>query len=178
MILSPHEAAHVALEYWPDPKDARIAVAVAIAESGLDTDAIARSKATGPSMGQRDHGLWQISGRWHGSKLQGNSDWRDPYVNGRLARMVYDEAKQSWKPWQVFLPGKSGEEPSYVQYLMDADFGLAAPIPAPRSTYIREKALWNWLEIKFGGIMTGVDRTLEGVTTTGNLVAEIRGIYK
>jgi hypothetical protein len=126
MILSPHEIAFVAS--WAGFTGAEIvtAVAVALAESKGDTDIMGRS-TTGENLGQRDHGLWQISGRWHGTKLQATPDWRDPYVNATLAKQVWDEAKKAgkdpWTPWKVYGSG------SYKTYLPDATIAVKAPFP-------------------------------------------------
>lgn len=127
MKLSPHEIAHVAGAHWSGD-DLVIAVAVALAESGGDTDVMGRS-ATGENAGQRDHGLWQISGRWHGAKLAADPDWRDPATNARLARAVFDETaalgKNPWSAWSVYNSG------SYQAFLPDARFGVAHPFPPP-----------------------------------------------
>lgn len=127
MILSPHEIAWLAINVgkW-EGFDQPVAVAVALAETGGDTDVLGRSKdTTNPaSLGQRDHGLWQVSGRWHGKKLQ-TFRWRDPYENCRMARMVFDEfvkaGKPGWTAWAVFNSG------AFEAFVPDAIHGLAAP---------------------------------------------------
>lgn len=121
MILSPHEIAYVVRRYWVDAEDQRIAVAVALAESAGDTDILARS-VVGPSIGNRDHGLFQISGRWHGDKLQAKPAWRDPYVNAEIAHQIWTDAG-GWSPWAAFNNG------SYKLFLPDADIALAHPFP-------------------------------------------------
>lgn len=127
MILSPHEVAHLAAAHWTGD-DLLTAVAVCLAESRGDTDVIARS-TTGDNLGQRDHGLWQISGRWHGAKLAADPDWRDPIVNARLAKAVWGEFKRAGKdPWSAWAVYNSG---SYKAYLPDARIGAAAPFPPP-----------------------------------------------
>lgn len=130
MVLSPHEIAWLAtyMAGWTG-QDAQIAVAVALAESGGDTNALGRSR-TGAYVGNRDHGLWQISGRWHGKKLQTMGDWRDPRVNARMAKAVWDESKDKWGAWSTFTSG------SHTQYMPDAAIALAAPFapPVPAST--------------------------------------------
>lgn len=128
MKLSPHEIAYVAATHWTGD-DLVTAVAVALAESGGDTDAIARS-TEGANLGQRDHGLWQISGRWHGAKLVANPDWRDPVVNAKLAKQVYDEfvrmgKPSGWDAWAVYLSG------SYKTYLPDAQIAVKALVAPP-----------------------------------------------
>lgn len=135
MRLSPNEIAHVASRYWTGT-DLVTAIAVALAESGGDTEAMHRS-ASGSSVGNRDHGLWQISNRWHQRKGDGSpgrlllagAAWRDPYENARLAREVYDETKamgkDGWTAWQVYLSG------TYMTYVADAELAVRAPWPPP-----------------------------------------------
>lgn len=125
MKLSPNEIAHVVIQYWASQADQRVAVAVALAESSGDPEVMARSDS-GTHLGQRAHGLWQISNAFHQAKLQAG-DWRDPYENGGMAYLVWQEGGNSFKPWSTFTGG------AYQKYLPDADFGLAAPWPAPRS---------------------------------------------
>ena len=128
MKLSPHEIAYVASTHWSGD-DLVTAVAVALAESGGDTDVIARS-TTGDNLGQRDHGLFQISGRWNGAKLVADPNWRDPVVNARLAKAVFDEfvrmgKASGWMAWAVYNSG------SYKTYLPDAQIAVKAMFPPP-----------------------------------------------
>jgi hypothetical protein len=125
MILSPHETAWLAIHVakWTGD-DVKIAVAVACGESGNDAEALARSSSTSAYQGQRDHGLWQISGKWHGAKLQ-RYRWRDPFDNARMARAVFDEfvrmGRVGWEAWAVYNSG------SYTPFLLDAEYAVAAP---------------------------------------------------
>jgi len=118
--LSPHEIAYVAKAAGFSDDELIFAVAVALAESGGDTDVLGRS-GTGANLGQRDHGLWQISGKWHGDKLQVTPNWRNPYVNGRMARQIFVDAGRQWTPWHVFTSG------AYQTYLPDAEVGARWP---------------------------------------------------
>lgn len=120
MKLSPHEIAYVAGAVGFADDELTFAVAVALAESGGDTDIMGRS-ASGANLGQRDHGLWQVSGRWHGDKLQVNPNWRNPYVNGRMARAIFLDAGRKWDPWHVFTSG------AYLTYLPDAEVAVRWP---------------------------------------------------
>jgi hypothetical protein len=118
--LSPHELAYIASTVPWTPEEQVIAVAVALAESGGDTDVMGRS-TTGENLGQRDHGLWQISGRWHGDKLTVMPNWRNGYVNARLAYQIFLAAGRVWTPWHVFTSG------AYRAYLPDATHGVRYP---------------------------------------------------
>lgn len=120
MKLSPHEIAYVLIWAGFTGDDLVTGVAVALAESGGDTDVMGRS-TTGDNIGQRDHGLLQISGRWHGDKLVATPNWRNPYVNARMARRIFDDAGRVWTPWHVFTSG------AYRAYLPDAQHGVRYP---------------------------------------------------
>lgn len=126
MILSPHEVAYIVKLFFDDPEDQRKMVAFAIAESANNSSAIARS-TTGANIGQRDHGLWQISGRWNGDKLQEAAEnglnWRDPFVNCWLAVQIW--FSQGPIAWHVYTAEGQG---SYAQYLPDADIALKYPV--------------------------------------------------
>jgi Lysozyme like domain len=128
MRLSPHEIAYVVKTVpWAIPEQ-RIAIAVALAESGGDTDIIARSE-TGASIGNRDHGLWQISGRWHGEKLQRSLNWRNPYENAKIAYEIFLASNRTWTPWAVF------NSKAYEKYLPDADIAMKSPFPVAYPSY-------------------------------------------
>lgn len=140
MILSPNEIAHVAADdlggRW-EGEDLVTAIAVALAESGGNTEALGRS-TSGTSIGNRDHGLWQISNRWHqlrgdgspGRLLVAGAAWRDPYVNARLAREVWDETERrtadGWTAWSVYT------SETFRHFLPDARIAAKAPWPPPR----------------------------------------------
>lgn len=122
MRLSPHEIAYVARE--AGFTDLQTAVAVALAESGGDTEALGRS-TSGASIGNRDHGLWQISGRWHADLLTTELNWRDPQANAHMAFAVFTNAGSKWDPWHTFTSG------SHLQYMPDGQIAAAAPFPPP-----------------------------------------------
>jgi hypothetical protein len=142
MILSPHEIAYLFLwAGWTqatpkDKKDLIDGVAGCLAESGGDTNIMGRSK-TGVNVGNRDHGLMQISGRWHGDKLQAaaarGESWRNPYHNIKMARVIFLGAGSLWAPtWHVFVPPKDANgvitgPASYEQYLPDAAIAVKWP---------------------------------------------------
>lgn len=121
MKLSPGEIAYVARWAGFTDDELPIAVAVALAESGGVTDVIGPVTATGPSAGNRDHGLFQISNRWHGDKLQATPNWRSPYVNAAMARRIYLDAGSKWTPWHVFTSG------AYQTRMAEAQIGARFP---------------------------------------------------
>lgn len=150
-ILSPNEIAFVARPHWADKgltghvdgaggfySHLEISVAVALGESGGDTDIMGRS-TTGAAIGNRDHGLWQVSNRWHqilgdgspGRLLKAGSTWRDPFVNAKMAFEIWAEARakgvDAWTPWHVYTSG------SFKTYLPDARIACKAPWAPPTS---------------------------------------------
>lgn len=75
-----------------------IATAIALAESGGNTEAVNNKNANGST----DYGLWQINSV-HKDLLNGK-DWRDPAQN---AAMMYSVSGggTNWKPWSVYKSG-------------------------------------------------------------------------
>lgn len=134
MKLSPNEIAYLAKPHWGGVLDDWItSVAVCLAESGGDTEALGHID----SSGNWDHGLWQISNRWHqltgdgkpGRLLIAGATWRDPYVNAQLAKQVFDERvrmkQPGWSAWAVFNSG------AHKTYIPDATLAVKAPWAPP-----------------------------------------------
>lgn len=141
MKLSPHEVADLVIKAGfskttivPGTKDSEavVAVAVCFAESSADTESISRTTAaitSDPnSVGNRDHGLFQLSGRWQYPKIQANDGrWRDPEVNVKIAYDIFRGAGRTFTSWMVFQKdAKTGVAP-YEQYLPDARLGVQQP---------------------------------------------------
>lgn len=140
MKLSPHELADLVMKAGfskttvvpgtSDP-EAVVAVAVAIAESNIDTETIARTTTSSSpeSIGQRDHGIFQLSGRWQFDKIQGKGGrWRDPETNVAIAYKIFTGAGRTFTPWAVFKKDSAGVAP-YEKYLNDARLGVSKPWP-------------------------------------------------
>lgn len=123
MRLSPNEMAWCLQAAGFVAADVITGVAVGIAESGGETDVI--GSATSGTTNNRDHGVWQISNRWHGAKLQKTPNWRDPLVNAQLAKQVFEETartgKVGWTAWSVYNSG------SYEPFVEAAKIGAAFP---------------------------------------------------
>jgi hypothetical protein len=137
VILSPHEVAWVVQRTWPNTTlDEQLhAVAISLTESGGDTDVIARSAdklpggAPNPNAGNRDHGLFQLSGRWQWDKIiAAGGDWRNPLVNSTIAHAVYVAAGRQWSPWKVYTSETAG---SWLTRLPDARLAVPHPFPLP-----------------------------------------------
>lgn len=123
-VLSPEQIAYVAAS----PKgggfagdDLVEAVAVALAESGGNTDAVSPPNAD--AWGSRDRGTWQINDHWHADLLR-KYTWSNPYASAQMARLIHDEAG-GWGPWSTF-PGKAAGQ------LAVARRAVANPQPPPQ----------------------------------------------
>lgn len=159
MKLSPHEVADLVIKAGfskttivPGTTDSEAVVAVAVifAESGGDTEAISRTTApltSDPkSVGNRDHGLAQLSGRWQYPKIQANGGrWRDPAVNVAIAYDIFKGAGRTFTPWMVFVKDSKGVAP-YEQYLPDARLGVAQPWPYVNDELANFKKLTDSLD--------------------------------
>lgn len=142
MKLSPHEVADLVLQAGfskttivPGTTDSEavVAVAVAFAESSADSESISRTTApitSDPaSVGQRDHGIFQLSGRWQYPKIQAaGGRWRDPVINVKIAYEIFKGAGRTFTSWSVFTKNTSGVAP-YEQYLPDARLAVQQPWP-------------------------------------------------
>jgi lysozyme-like protein len=140
MKLSPHEVADLVIKAGfskttivPGTTDSEaiVAVAVSLAESSADTESISRTTApitSDPkSVGNRDHGVFQLSGRWQYPKIQAaNGNWRDPVVNTAIAYEIFKGAGRTFTSWSVFTKNANGVAP-YEQYLPDARLAVAQP---------------------------------------------------
>jgi hypothetical protein len=100
------EVATVAQNAGFSGQDLITAVAVAMAESGGDPNALGDQ-----GIGQGSFGLWQISSLYHPEFGPDFSQLYDPQVNANAAFSVYQAAGDSFSPWSTF---KSG---SYQQFV-------------------------------------------------------------
>jgi hypothetical protein len=131
--LSPHEIAHLAIsagfKVSSPPKMDDEAVrftATVLAESGGDTEVMARS-SSGTSVGNRDHGLAQLSGKFQWDKIRdAGGNWRDPAVNVGIAYQIFTDAKRVLSDWSAFTSG------AYSEFIPDALIACAHPWP-PKS---------------------------------------------
>jgi len=80
-----------------------IAVAVALAESGGNTNSYNPETAAGTAAGSGSRGLWQIYGSAHPE--YNNDAVLDPAANAAAAYKVYQEAGNSFTPWSTFNNG-------------------------------------------------------------------------
>jgi hypothetical protein len=91
------------------------AIAVALAESGGNSDALNDANSNGSS----DYGLFQINSV-HDELLNGGN-WRDPVYNARMALEISSRGS-NWLPWVAFNTGK------YRAYLPRAVRASGSPV--------------------------------------------------
>lgn len=113
--LSAVQIAQVASDAGFTGYDLNVAVAVALAESGGNTEAYNPEVAAGTPAGQGSYGLWQIYAKVH---PEFNS-WNlfDPSANAAAAFSVYIGAGQTFLPWSTF---KNGRYQAFLQSASDA----------------------------------------------------------
>lgn len=92
------------------PED-RMAVAIALGESGGDTNAHNKVPP------DNSYGLWQINmignlgpARRKQFGISSNEELFNPAINAKAAKMVFDEAGGSFRPWSVYTSG------SWIRY--------------------------------------------------------------
>lgn len=111
-ILKPEQIALVAQKAGFSGDDLVIAVAVALAESHGDANAIGRLKT---------YGLWQILASAHPDMISPSnpdaSRWYDPYVNARFAWKI-SRYGATWRPWAVYTNN------AYLKYMAKAQAGV------------------------------------------------------
>lgn len=98
MRLNAQQIAGYAVAAGFPPDQIATATAVALAESGGDTNATNKN-----SNGSVDYGLWQIN-TVHGSLLN-QGDKFNPLDNAKMALRVYAGAGNKWTPWTVYNTG-------------------------------------------------------------------------
>jgi hypothetical protein len=75
------------------------AIAVALAESGGNSDALNDANSNGSS----DYGLFQVNSV-HAGLLNGGN-WRDPVYNAKMALSISSNGS-NWKPWVAYTTGR------------------------------------------------------------------------
>ena len=188
MKLSPHEVADLVIKAGfsrstivpgTNDSEAVVAVAVAFAESSADTETISRTTAPitndPASIGNRDHGIFQLSGRWQYPKIQAQGGrWRDPETNVKIAYDIFKGAGRTFKPWIVFAKPSADKPAPYEQYLPDARLAVAQPWPYIDESQITARAT----RVELAKVTTMLLELNTAVSALAKNVAEIRALYK
>lgn len=196
MKYSAHELANIAKMVFPGDKgNQQIMLAIAMAESKGDSDAIGMKASAEGTYSNQDLGVWQISTRYHAKKLAAMASkgycWSDPVINAQLARQVYDEfvgaGKIGWSAWTTYNSG------SYEKYLPLAGQALANPIEPTGSVELNALVLvhrfvsrndTNVAEIQknIGAVDKAVGEVQTVLTSVrfdiANLAAKVYSIFK
>lgn len=134
--LTPSAVYQLARSAGLDPAQAGIATAIAMAESGLRTDAVGdtgiQTSRWGPSVG-----LWQVrslKADYGTGRTRDASRLTDPAFNAR-SMVEISRAGSNWRPWSVYASGK------YREHLADVVKGGpitytpdGVPVPAGTQT--------------------------------------------
>lgn len=110
MQYTPNQIAQLAYNAGFRGSALRMAVAVALAESGGNPNAYNPETAAGTTRGSGSRGLWQIYGTAH--PWANNDQAFNPVFNAQAAYRVYREAGNSFSPWSTF---NNGSAHSYAQ---------------------------------------------------------------
>lgn len=102
------------------------AVAISIAEN--DTGAVDRVSILPNSDGSRDYGMWQINDKAHADLFARFPQWWS-VQNANMARAVYDEAGQSWRPWTTYKTG------AYKAHMARGEAAAKAAGPTAQAPY-------------------------------------------
>jgi peptidoglycan hydrolase CwlO-like protein len=120
-VLKPEQIALAAQKAGFAGENLVIAVAVAMAESGSDANAVGRL---------RTYGLWQILASAHPDLINPSnpdaSRWYDPYVNARFAWKISGNGTD-WRPWSVYTSG------AYLTRMDKARAGAELLLGSPQS---------------------------------------------
>lgn len=140
----------------------KVAVAVAVAESGGNPMAYNPETAAGTKSGSGSRGLWQIYGSAH--PQYNNNAVYDPQINASAAYSVYKAAGETFRPWSTYTNGsaqqiaKSLNLPSVISATSDAIVPTSS-IPATNVQPMNE-------------ILSGVSSPIASVIT-GNVVSAL-----
>jgi len=135
MIYTPAQIRKIAYDAGFRGAALEWAVAVALAESGGNSNAYNPETAAGTRPGSGSRGLWQIYGQAH---PEFNSDrLYDPLENAKAAYKVYSEAGGRFSPWSTYNNGSAakiagkltpGQKAAYTVDIVATTSGRA---PAP-----------------------------------------------
>lgn len=105
MAYTPNQIAQLAYNAGFRGSALRMAVAVALAESGGNPNAYNPETGAGTARGHGSRGLWQIYGTAH--PWADNDQTFNPIFNAQAAYRVYKEAGNSFRPWSTFNNGSA-----------------------------------------------------------------------
>ena len=167
---------------------APVAAAIALAESGGNPLAAYPGTTVAPGQGSTTDatGLWQILGLPAGNFTA--AELTDPLSNARMAVAKYQQAGNSFSPWQTFDNGsyaglvQQGVAPSAPD-LGDATGTTGGGSATPAQTTSSNTPL-QWTESAipgfgwFGGLITGATGGLTGLNSISDIATGVAGLVR
>lgn len=124
--LNPNQLATLAYNAGFRGNAIKMAVAIALAESGGNPTAYNPELAAGTKPGSGSRGLWQIYGAAH---PQYNSSLAfNPVTNAQAAYQVYQEAGGKFTPWSTFNNGSAAQYYNRLGNLSIGGGGSSVPV--------------------------------------------------
>ena len=151
MILDSSQIAKLAYDAGFRGEALNIAVQIALAESGGNTNAYNPELAAGTRPGSGSRGLWQIYGSAH---PEFNNDGAfDPATNARAAYKVFREAGNRFTPWSTYNQGLAVPQKNYAASIG----GNLTPIQKKQQSNqtATRNQLSNGLQASLSGAETG-----------------------
>lgn len=141
------------------------AVAVAIAESGLNAIATHRN-----NNGSIDYGLWQINSVHNFTEITSGT-WRDPTINAQMAYRVWRAA--GWNAWSVHRPS---DAVGFARYQLARPVAVAAVAAIGRGGAAAQGAVTTPTDAASGiaGAAGGLASAIPGATLARDAVAALR----
>lgn len=125
-ILSDTQIAQLAYKAGFRGQALNVAVAIALAESGGNTNAYNPELAAGTPKNSGSRGLWQIYGVAHPE--YNNAAAFNPLVNAQAAFKVFKEAGNRFTPWSTYNAGMANPKKDYSK------LNLAGVLNMPTTT--------------------------------------------
>lgn len=161
MILNSSQIAQLAYKAGFRGEALNIAVAVALAESGGNTQAYNPETAAGTPPGSGSRGLWQIYGVAH-PEFNNDSAF-DPAINAKAAFKVFVEAGNRFTPWSTYNAGLAVPRQDYSKQIggVLSKITQASPKQQPQVNALT-KSLQSSLSQSNGGAVggTGQNKTI------------------
>lgn len=168
MILNGLQIAQLAYKAGFRGEALNVAVAVALAESGGNTQAYNPEVAANTPQGSGSRGLWQIYGVAHPE--YNNDSAFNPEINAQAAYKVFREAGNRFTPWSTYNAGLANPKQDYARALGNASPGgfllntIRGQSNRPQQAS-RPNQLSNSLSVQMGGGITKQESTPEQIAS-------------
>lgn len=153
-ILNSSQIAQLAYKAGFRGEALNIAVAVALAESGGNTNAYNPELAAGTPPGSGSRGLWQIYGVAH--PRYNNDSAFDPKVNAQAAFEVFREAGNRFSPWSTYNAGLAIPKQNYAAQIGGTLSKIVRQTPKQTQPQASPNALSNSLQSNLKNSQSGL----------------------